>query len=348
MKKTVLIIIMFLSIIQLHAQKKKIKKIKKTTLAKIATAPNISPFATLSANNNFIINTVCISPDGRQIISSGDDGEVRLWDIATQTQTASYAGDKNNKGITFAATAVAYNPDGKTYLSAQGGLSPKIWDAATGKVVKRINQIGAGVYSVAYNALGNQIAFGNYESITIYNLDLETQLKIPTTKTSEIIAIEFSPDSQSVIAVTNNQEISLWNVNNGSKIRNFDIHNYQNDVEFATDAAFTPDGTILVTVGFNKDPYQGIIKMWNPIDGTLIRAMTDEKSINCLSVSPDGKKIATGDFDKTVKIWEIASGKLLKILVGHKNYVKSVAFSLDNQTVLASSTYGTINLWKIN
>lgn len=348
MTKSILILFLVLCTTQLQAQKKKPKTVKRAIISKIITAPKVSPFTMLSANNAFTINTVCVSPNGQQILSSGDDGEVRLWDIATQNQTNSFAGDKNSKGVTFPATGVAYNPDGQTYVSAQGGFLPKLWDANAGTVIKRVSQNGAGVYSLAYSPDGVLIAFGNYESITICNLPLGTQLKIPMPRTSEVISVEFSPDNQSLIAVTNNQEISLWDANTGSKIRNFDIHNYQKDVEYATDAAFTPDGKMIITAGFNKEPYQGVIKMWDANDGTLIRGMADGQSINCLAISHDGQKLATGNFDKTVKIWEISTGKLLKILVGHKNYVKSVTFSPDDQTVVASSTYGAINLWKIN
>jgi len=88
--------------------------------------------------------------------------------------------------------------------------------------------------------------------------------------------------------------------------------------------------------------------MWNANDGTLIRTIIDGQSVDCLAISHDGLKLVTGNFDHSVKLWEIATGKLLKVLIGHKNYVKSVSFSLDGQTVVASSTYGAINLWKIN
>ena len=88
--------------------------------------------------------------------------------------------------------------------------------------------------------------------------------------------------------------------------------------------------------------------MWNANDGTLIRTIIDGQSVDCLAISNDGLKLVTGNFDHSVKLWEIATGKLLKVITGHKNYVKSVSFSPDGQTVVASSTYGAINLWKIN
>ncbi|MFV8366898.1 WD40 repeat domain-containing protein [Flavobacterium sp. XS1P27] len=348
MKKTLVLFLLLFGVTQIQAQKKKTKTVKKAIISKVITAPQISPFAMLSTNNAFTINTVCVSPDGKQILSSGDDGTIRFWDIATRKEINNFPAEKVSSGVVYPVTGVAYSPDGKTFISGQKSSLPKLWDIALGKVMKRVSQKTAGIYSLAFSPNGILIALGTYGSISICDTNSSKEILIPISRTSPIISLEFSPDNQSLIAVADNQEISLWDTNSGTKIRNFDIHNYQKDVEYATDASFTPDGKTIITGGFNKEPYQGIIKMWNANDGTLIHTIIDGQSIDCLAISHDGLKLVTGNFDHSVKIWEISTGKLLKILVGHKNYVKSVCFSPDDQTVVASSTYGAINLWKTN
>jgi WD40 repeat protein len=68
--------------------------------------------------------------------------------------------------------------------------------------------------------------------------------------------------------------------------------------------------------------------------------------IYCFAFSPDEKLIATGGFDATIRIWEVASGKLVRALVGHEYYVISLSFSPDGK-VLASGggPDGTFRLW---
>nr|WP_229424505.1 hypothetical protein [Moorena producens] len=46
-----------------------------------------------------------------------------------------------------------------------------------------------------------------------------------------------------------------------------------------------------------------------------------------VSFSPDGKLLASGSSDKTVKLWQVEDGKLLQTLEGHRSLVRSVSFS---------------------
>lgn len=71
-------------------------------------------------------------------------------------------------------------------------------------------------------------------------------------------------------------------------------------------------------------------------------------SVRSLSFSPDGKTLASGSSDCTVKLWEVAAGKERTTFRGHTYSVLSVAFS-PNGTTLASGSYDkTIKLWKIS
>jgi WD40 repeat protein len=62
--------------------------------------------------------------------------------------------------------------------------------------------------------------------------------------------------------------------------------------------------------------------------------------------SPDGKTLASGGVDNTVKLWDTESGQLLRTLSGHANAVRSVAWSPDGKTLASGSHDHTVKLWE--
>jgi WD40 repeat protein len=66
-----------------------------------------------------------------------------------------------------------------------------------------------------------------------------------------------------------------------------------------------------------------------------------------VAFSPDGKTIASASFDKTVKLWDAATGKEITTLKGHSSSVTSVAFSPDGKTIASASFDKTVKLWKV-
>ena len=67
--------------------------------------------------------------------------------------------------------------------------------------------------------------------------------------------------------------------------------------------------------------------------------------VKSVAFSPDGKQVVSGSYDKTVRLWDAATGTALQTLEGHSDYVYSVAFSPDSKQVVSGSYDNTVRLW---
>jgi len=81
---------------------------------------------------------------------------------------------------------------------------------------------------------------------------------------------------------------------------------------------------------------------------TLLHTLTGHRDdVRDVAISPDGQTLVSGSADKTIKTWNLSTGRLMYTLTGHTYYVASIAISPDGQTLVSGGEDGEIKVWHL-
>ncbi len=275
------------------------------------------------------VNSVAFSPDGKLVLTGGDDKTAKLWDLSGREL-------QNFAGHTDEVNAVAFSPTGKQVLTGGSDSTARLWDLSSNRLQTFTGHLSK-ITAVAFSPDGKQVLIGREDgALKLWDLSGNI-LQAYAGLENAVASIAFSPDGKQVLGAAEHTA-KLWDLA-GNEMQTF-----VDQSSMLSSVAFSPDGKQIL-IG-NKG---GIAKLWD-LTGHEIRVFQSRKRRPIYSVgfSPDGQKVLTTHSEGRVVMWDLL-GKELQLFRGHffGFPVRSAVFSPDGKQVLTGSGDGMAKLWNL-
>lgn len=207
---------------------------------------------------------------------------------------------------------LAFSPDGALVaIAAFEGI--RLWNVATGELVRHI-ELKEAFKAPAFSPDGKWLATTGHRDLglsgpllSLFQLGDGTRVKEIQTPydSGAVFTVAFTSDSRHLVAGSNNDELSVWQVPGGEQVairagRGFALW---------TVSAGTDAGTVFSAA-------RGRLRVWEvPAATERVAWDAHPNQINAIAPSPDGASLATGGDDRTIRIWGLADQSLVRCLV---------------------------------
>jgi WD40 repeat protein/serine/threonine protein kinase/DNA-binding XRE family transcriptional regulator len=238
---------------------------------------------------------LAISPDGKQIVTSGSTGEIKFWDLASRTTLFTLSG---HEGPVY---YVAFSPDGSRLASASGDGTARVWDLDTRKVLHDLRGHGDEVISAAFGQDGKRLVTASFDGTAkVWDATDGELLLTFTGHSAPLLSAQFSPDGTRIATTGDDSTARVWDSTSGQEL--YILSDFTRVVSGAT---FSPDGNILATNG-GDDP-----KLWDAATGKLLFILPGGSAASAQPpvFTPDGRYVAVAGQDGKVSMWDTVTGK---------------------------------------
>jgi RNA polymerase sigma factor (sigma-70 family) len=280
---------------------------------------------------------LAFSPDGKTLAAiPAVNPVIRLIDVATQKTLHTIATGKEEQPV-----KIAYSPDSKTLISGHSDGSVRFWDVASGAQTRQFRAHSRQIVGLALSRDGRNLATscnhhlnGNHTVRLWETATGKPLLRYPVPEEG-IAHVTFSPDSRRVATVSWDGAVCLWEAVSGKLLRRWD--------RFGP-LAFTADGKTLVCGGWGD----GKIRFLDLVTGNETRQFeAHAEGIWALSLSRDGKALATAGVDQFLRLWDLATGRQLQDFGGkQKGTVRHVALTPDGKLLATASSDYAVRVWE--
>jgi WD40 repeat protein len=267
-------------------------------------------------------DTVGFAAGGKEVVTAGPDGVVRVWDAATGKELRRVGTAPDGRAVGEPKeTVTSLSADGSRATTTGEDDAVVVWDLRTGKELRRFEH--------------------------------EPKLKLSP------ITAAFTPDGKGVVISRLCGNVGLWDVATGKELRRFEPKHAADYPQEVGRIAFSPDGKLLAAPFFYRSSQNGRahlgVRLWDVATGKEVRRVEETTDVPTElwselaypAFSPDGKVLARVALDGTIRLHATADGKELRSLGAKESgdLLAGVVFAPDGKTLAALLSDRTVRLY---
>ncbi|MEO8436521.1 MAG: protein kinase [Pyrinomonadaceae bacterium] len=326
----------------------------------------------MSDGHSAAVRQAVFSPDGRLLVSVGEDAKVIVWDFARRQRLATFTDHAAN------VTSVAFSPDGKWFATASSDHTVIVWDSAKLQKVEVLHapQVKTAALNqenvaVAFSPDGRLLTFVSGDRTILWGSerwdkvgelpvglglhaygdflfspdshrliyrdgqawDIATGQRVAGVSTGSANWVALSADGSRLVAVTSEGSVVFLDAHSWKSLGELPAHR-----DHGRAAAFSPNGQLVATGAEN-------IVLWDVATQAKLARLEHPADVWGLAFSPDGRSLVSTHGDGAILVWDVAERQRIANLNEHSDPVRAVTFSADGKHLASASEDGSVIIW---
>ena len=290
------------------------------------------------------VNTVAILDDGKRALSGAEDHTLRMWDLETGQCLRVMHG---HKGILAFAVVL---DGGRRALSGAHDNTLRLWNLDTGQCMRVMEGHISMPWSVIMLDGGKRaLSWSADETLRLWDMETDDRESVreghtrsrntAATLTSGINSVAILDDGKRALSGAQDGTLRMWDLDKGQC-----LHVFETPIQFLGLAEVIVDDTRAFSWGSDYNFY-----LWNVKTGKRRRVLENQPGchVSSVVVLRGGKQVLLALIDHTLRLWDLETGRCLRILKGHTDSVEAAAVFDDGKQALSGASDKTIRLWDL-